>query len=760
MPSTLEDKRDYIERAAKAYVEFKFRTKNNELLTLKEKRERIWTFLEAHVDVFDEYYKELKKAQDQENQRSWFSRKIKPISVEAYAMANDIAATFPSSTREALLQNPTVNRGTLEFFQNRADLLYTSSNRRNTDQSYMQEVKGSYAEHMRETGRNVSEEEEADAGPPLTEKQVHGIRSIGAFLYRNTIHGTIEARMGSGFFVDGILKRSPKEKLLMFYLIEKDKLHGNLNRSEMIKAMAYEPNLDEFKPRIFNGLFRGAFNRAEGESLDWDKLSDAAHVAEDMMPAINTILGDAQRDPGAVIAAAQDPELADAIREVSAAGRLILQNPNPPEADLNRFKETVDALNAYLSREEKSEKLTLGTVKSKGESVNKYVGYVSKLLGTITKTLGMTAKLSGEEKTGSISHMKSGFSWDTVPLGMISTLVSCITLLESCVKLATKPEDQSVKENMLQLGRVSKNFVSTQSGIFGSVRGISGLAGQHWGSSPAVSAATGGVAIAAGFISGIQGIYRIYKASKKIGEYEIYEEELDNLDLGADATEEQIRELNLKRPMLLDISAAQRKSQERSRGAARLQTASAALQIVSGGLMLGSGGTLAVISAVVSATALVIGISGAVMNYYKKKAEKEDVVDNFLGMDELYERFKREHKRNGESDGEFEKRYGEKQKTVPVLRMMAMSSLGFYSVDKMHAYIMWEYAQALYNGAFLKSDGTNLTFREYMVLNGAALKLRKMYVDLIEKMNLVVKYPGPDEEPSPSAKEIYKKLTG
>ena len=92
---TLEKKKDYAERAARAYAEFKRRTDHNHVLTQAEKAERREMFLEAHVSIFDDYYNEINARPRQGGRIPLAGNEA--LSENAQNMALDIAALFAKS---------------------------------------------------------------------------------------------------------------------------------------------------------------------------------------------------------------------------------------------------------------------------------------------------------------------------------------------------------------------------------------------------------------------------------------------------------------------------------------------------------------------------------------------------------------------------------------------------------------------------------------------------------------------------------------
>ena len=120
MPGTMEGRIDYVERAAKSYAEFRRRTDRNDVLTRTEKAERLESFLDAHVSVFDEYFEEWNQYRKQVPEQEMLSPYGDGLSEDARRMAMDVAALFADSvtgrfylkSSQTLSQRQRLERGT------------------------------------------------------------------------------------------------------------------------------------------------------------------------------------------------------------------------------------------------------------------------------------------------------------------------------------------------------------------------------------------------------------------------------------------------------------------------------------------------------------------------------------------------------------------------------------------------------------------------------------------------------------------------
>ena len=630
----------------------------------------------------------------------------------------------------------------------------------------------------------------------LSAGQIKGIRDISAFLYRNTLHGSDkDDRKFIGAFVDGINARPPRVKLLAFYLIENDELHAKPDMARLAYIQAtYTPQLDKFKPHIFNGWFGGFFHRESGEGLDWDKLSDAIHNAEDILteavsqqplPANAAALAGAPGAGGQPV----DPQMAALLRNMAAAGAELLNNPNPSPDAVKALMDTVNELEAYISSQEES---GWADAKDFFKEAQQWIGYYKKPLSIIGSFFG------GASKTVQETHLKEllkdnpkyegdgsnfnstmlkalgvPFSWCAVPFSLVNTLFSFITVAGALEQTFAHGIGAYARGKAI-LGLV-KEASSTGFSVYGEVRSIAGIVdttrtlfmgrstGVAWITDPVATGAAGIGAMAVGLMTAIQGVMDVAEGDRARQAIEKYQSEMRrNPPDTSNLSQAQIEELKAQRDMLLNVATALRQNEIRKETGGVFKTASGVLQIVSGGLMMGSGGTLALVSAGVSLVAFCVSIGGAVTDFIMKRKAKKDVIDKYIGMDGpdgLYAQFKKS-KDEAANPKSFIKKYGKEDQVKNMLRRTAEAQLGFPSDDKMHAYIMQRYAQALYKGAFLDENGNVLTAdRESQP---GEREKRKIFTSLLKAAGFEVKYPDPDADPpveqSPDANAIYKKL--
>ena len=109
----------------------------------------------------------------------------------------------------------------------------------------------------------------------LTEAQKSGLSEIAKFLYQNCARRSRDKIT----LLDGLLQRSARERLLIYYLVEKN-VYDSPGERHIIQSQTYTPDVRKFKEvikrksyNIFGRLFIGA--------VHWSYLSKAAQVATD-----------------------------------------------------------------------------------------------------------------------------------------------------------------------------------------------------------------------------------------------------------------------------------------------------------------------------------------------------------------------------------------------------------------------------------------------------------------------------------------------
>ena len=239
-----------LNEAGKAYKGFLERQRNDKFFTQKQKSERKRTFLENHVDLFDEYLR------GHHSRLAWDG-----LTRDAKDLAKDVSEEFPDSITGYKVV-PTSGRRERGRVQDRKEEpVNILGADREEDNIVINEERGEIdlqgqafknyrnrterKEVKRETVREGSiRETESQKGlkKGITDAQEKGIREICAWMYRNTkTHQK---------FVEGIAGRTPREKLLMFYIIENDKRH-NVTQQDIFNSQQFVPSVEAFEKKIY-----------------------------------------------------------------------------------------------------------------------------------------------------------------------------------------------------------------------------------------------------------------------------------------------------------------------------------------------------------------------------------------------------------------------------------------------------------------------------------------------------------------------------
>ena len=119
----------------------------------------------------------------------------------------------------------------------------------------------------------------------VTQAQKAGLNAIAQWMYRNG-----KARHQA--FINGILRKTDREKLFMYYLIEKKK-RKNPTDVDFYSAQAedYVPDLEAFKKQMVASVVKLWKRLPFGDEIYWRKLEDAAHVSADFSAHYRAYVG-------------------------------------------------------------------------------------------------------------------------------------------------------------------------------------------------------------------------------------------------------------------------------------------------------------------------------------------------------------------------------------------------------------------------------------------------------------------------------------
>ena len=134
----------------------------------------------------------------------------------------------------------------------------------------------------------------------VTQAQKAGLNAIAQWMYRN-------GKERHQAFINGILRKTDREKLFMYYLIE-NKKRKNPTEVDFYSAQAddYVPDLDAFKEQMVASKLKLWKRMPFGDEIYWSKLEDAAHASAGFSAQYRAYVG---QEPDAFVppAPAADP---------------------------------------------------------------------------------------------------------------------------------------------------------------------------------------------------------------------------------------------------------------------------------------------------------------------------------------------------------------------------------------------------------------------------------------------------------------------
>ncbi len=348
---------DKINQAGKAFLSFKERNRDRRFFTRRQREERMRTFLETHIGMLDEYVSLLPP-----------ERGMLELSTEGIVLANETAMEYPDSKigrryrgvplegdpqaaqapRQQAPQGAQAPRQQAvpagPQAQGEIDLqgkLYENYDRRLDRRAVNDQVRREGQQRQEPNGLRDN----------LSDAQINGIREICAWMYRSTkTHQK---------FVDAIAARTPREKLLMFYLVEKEKLH-NMTEGDILLSQSYVPTVDAFEKKMY---YRKHWYKFGGKNINWNIVADAADAAYRVRGMLGEIgLGQAPAVPqqnaqpaadqpaAAQPAAAQPAAAPQAAQNAQAAAQEEAQAANQPENEGDNAEEfeIIQQINANI----------------------------------------------------------------------------------------------------------------------------------------------------------------------------------------------------------------------------------------------------------------------------------------------------------------------------------------------------------------------------------------------------------------------------
>lgn len=386
MPRSAETLRKNLNQAGAAYKGFLARQKSDRFFTENQKKERKHTFLESHVGIFDEYF-------------SLPGKGSRELNRDAAALADDVAKEFPSSITGRQLK-PIIAADD--------DLLIIDPDK-DKDEAFLDSLKAPAEIDLQgqvlQTYRNrvdrkavqsgVVRERETEAQNAqknsLNPRQEKGVREICAWMYRNT--------KKHQKFVEGIAGRTPREKLLIFYIVEKDKRH-NVTEQDIYFSQHYVPNVEKFEEKV---RYRKHWYKFGGTNINWDAISDAAATAFQVQNVLGAI--------GKAEGGAPNRESLPLIVEDKEENAKSLSGMKENDRSFDSRSEEDEGSNGSWEEEEKKDLLLK---KNGNDSVpegleeNEIIHEATKKISeinTLAKNLQQEVKVPGGEKNQKTSEM-------------------------------------------------------------------------------------------------------------------------------------------------------------------------------------------------------------------------------------------------------------------------------------------------------------------------------------------------------------------
>lgn len=137
---------------------------------------------------------------------------------------------------------------------------------------------------MEDNEEEESESLNASVDNTLSAEVMEGVRRIDRWMLRH-MHETGLTENDKFAFVSKLLMLSARERLYMYYIIEKGHRHKPMMADVVESQLSYVPDKNEFVSRMKMSKLR-VFRRAANGSIYWNKLSDAYGQLEHVRPSI------------------------------------------------------------------------------------------------------------------------------------------------------------------------------------------------------------------------------------------------------------------------------------------------------------------------------------------------------------------------------------------------------------------------------------------------------------------------------------------
>lgn len=790
MASKLEELKKRADQAGKTYMVFKDRQPDADMFTENQRRTRKAAFLGVHLPLFEEYIEEAEdrlRTPEERRRRSWGMddeegrQLLRPLGKKemlgketGLPLAWDIGHQFPQSRvgSSDVIWNPDLTLAQKPSSLNPLDQDRMKPGRQRGTLPAGQGEPAPFQEQVREAlanspasipdlaprripdlGRGGAPGSELDMG--LNDRQKKGLCEIAAWMYG-------KAGKDNMHLVEGIVERSAREKLLMYYVIENGKFQEISLNDVLTSQKNYVPDVTRFKKGITTSILG---------RMQWDRLSDASTIAYSMRGELSDIVSIERVSAHAknLPAARPDRRRGGQGRE-AARGRGAGRRDQAEQGIEARFGSVIRAVNDVLGQNtpqtrknlldevrELERQLSFGgppgaavdTGMAPDESgwstAERHTTRTQRVWGWLKDPCKIVATFLGEGIPDAYSAVDNGVSF-------VGLLLSFASLVISCRDFKKTWDAATVGIRAAKFVTIAKDTVAALSGSLGFVSTIGKLQSVGW-----LWASHAGVAIASGAAQGLAGaaVFGLggfkwadagYRKALAEDISERGEQVFDQEENDAHMTPAQREALEKRRQLVRNVAAANKNRQKR-------EEVTGVMQMVQGGLMVLSGiftitGAGSIAGGVTSAVAFALGIANTITNWVMRQGEWTDVIDRCIDMDTLY----REYRRRGVTIGRKEKQI------KAMLRKEAEGVLGFSSDKKFFNYIMRRYATGLYQGAFLADDGHLPTSQEKAAEPDHKKEERQVFLDLLKLYKLKVVIPANGGEPAPNVDAIYKKL--
>lgn len=646
-----------------------------------------------------------------------------------------------------------------------------------------------------------------------------GVHEITKWLYRNCSRRGIGLGDDHSKFVRYFVLTQPlRVKLLGFYLIEKKKRKQPDMLDIMASQVGYEPNLEEFKSAMTATKWK-FWMRLDGSYIYWDKLSEGMRKARDYQDVLKNYASLGEVDPPSesdqeqssedeknvdsgksgdqkenfdkLVKAAKSRKMAfDSFIKAAAKHRALLESKDGKnEKSINDSAKNVQLNFAALVQTDEeilrnggasyknaigekldidqSEKLTSDEAVAKMTGEEKYDIAVTGVSASGSGVSGVGSAVSSIGKRGKFIHwninsisQEKMFTADGA-LGSIGCLTSLVSGCMALAAITMHASRETTGELVQKCFEITSNMAAiAQSATenaykIKNAKDLTEVIGTT-ATTKAIDHASKAVAYA-GIVAGAMNVGVGFAQQGKVLRHQAHQIK------GTEGLKEhEQNEGNLALSRRISKGITRNQNNEMISGTAK--AISGALQLA-GGIMDASL-IAAPIGTVLNGIGTAISVVTSIALYFKKKSDKKDTIDEYIGMEEPLEgtdmkeslmdmilRLSEEAIAKMEwtdKQKEYQRELIKKNrsKIKKVIRENVIAMLGFASVDGLYKAIMNEYAEFLYAHAFYK-DGILDEDKRVLKkdIKDGSCKKEQAYAEMLKSTGVDVKYPEDSSTP-------------